>query len=75
MADEGRMVIRIRNRRKFSMPESEEYTALSALFQTACLCNNATLVQSTDASVVEGHGEHFGTAYGIGAGGSRKSVA
>jgi P-type Ca2+ transporter type 2C len=29
--------------------------AIAALLQTACLCNNATLLQDVDASVVEGH--------------------
>jgi Ca2+-transporting ATPase len=54
MADEGRMVDSDKKSSQIFNAESEEYTALSALFQTACLCNNATLVQSTDASV-EGH--------------------
>lgn len=31
-----------------------DYEALAALFYTACLCNNATLVTSVDASSVEG---------------------
>jgi Ca2+-transporting ATPase len=55
MADEGRMTDSDKKSSHIFNAESEEYTALSALFQTACLCNNATLVQSTDASVVEGH--------------------
>jgi Ca2+-transporting ATPase len=55
MADEGRMVDQGKKSSYIFNAESDEYIALSALFQTACLCNNATLVQSTDASVVEGH--------------------
>ena len=36
--------------------DNEAIPALSALLYTACLCNNATLVQSgLDSSVVEGH--------------------
>lgn len=35
--------------------DGAESVALAALFHTACLCNNANLVQSVDASVVEGH--------------------
>ena len=35
--------------------DAPEMIALSALFHTACLCNNANLIQSVDASVVEGH--------------------
>lgn len=34
---------------------SEEYTALAALFYTACLCNNATVVSDVDSDIVEGH--------------------
>jgi Ca2+-transporting ATPase len=34
---------------------SEEYTALAALFSTACLCNNATVVSDLDSNLVEGH--------------------
>lgn len=34
---------------------SDEYTAISALFYTACLCNNATVVTDIDSSLVEGH--------------------
>eukprot|EP00980_Cylindrotheca_fusiformis_P002118 scaffold473_cov132-Cylindrotheca_fusiformis.AAC.23 len=34
---------------------SEEYIALSALFSTACLCNNATVVADLDSDMVEGH--------------------
>lgn len=34
---------------------SEEYVAISALFNTACLCNNATVVDDLDSSMVEGH--------------------
>lgn len=36
-------------------PSSEEYVALSALFSTACLCNNATVVTDLDSDIVEGH--------------------
>jgi len=35
--------------------DAPEHVALSPLFYTACLCNNANLVQSVDSSVVEGH--------------------
>lgn len=35
--------------------DGEEQCALEALFSTACLCNNANLVESHDADVVEGH--------------------
>jgi Ca2+-transporting ATPase len=35
--------------------DSEEMTALGALLHTACLCNNANLIQSVDSSVAEGH--------------------
>jgi Ca2+-transporting ATPase len=35
--------------------DSEAIPVLSALLYTACLCNNATLVQDLGASVVEGH--------------------
>jgi Ca2+-transporting ATPase len=34
---------------------SEEYIALSALFSTACLCNNATVVTDLDSDMAEGH--------------------
>ncbi|KAG7341880.1 calcium-translocating P-type ATPase [Nitzschia inconspicua] len=34
---------------------SEEYTAVAALFNTACLCNNATVVSDVDSDLVEGH--------------------
>lgn len=34
---------------------SEEFIALSALFSTACLCNNATVVSDVDSSMAEGH--------------------
>jgi Ca2+-transporting ATPase len=34
---------------------SAEYTALSALFYTACLCNNATVETDVDSNMVEGH--------------------
>lgn len=34
---------------------SEEYTALSALFYTACLCNNATVVTDIDSMMMDGH--------------------
>lgn len=34
---------------------SAEFTALSALFYTACLCNNATVVTDIDSSLAEGH--------------------
>ncbi len=36
-------------------PTSEEYTALSALFCTACLCNNATVVTDIDSNMMDGH--------------------
>ena len=35
--------------------DSSQMTALFALFHTACLCNNATLVADLESSVVEGH--------------------
>lgn len=35
--------------------ECDEYAALSALLNTACLCNNATLLQSLDSELSEGH--------------------
>ena len=34
---------------------SEEYEALSALFSTACLCNNANIRQSLETHMIEGH--------------------
>lgn len=34
---------------------SDEYIALAALFNTACLCNNATLVSDLDSDFSEGH--------------------
>ncbi|KAL3917121.1 MAG: hypothetical protein SGILL_004860 [Bacillariaceae sp.] len=34
---------------------SEEYVALTALFNTACLCNNATVVSDVDSDLAEGH--------------------
>lgn len=34
---------------------SEEFIVLSALFSTACLCNNATVVSDVDSSMAEGH--------------------
>ena len=34
---------------------SEEFVALSALFCTACLCNNATVVTDVDSDIGEGH--------------------
>jgi Ca2+-transporting ATPase len=34
---------------------SEEYPALSALFATACLCNNATVIADLDLPLEEGH--------------------
>ena len=34
---------------------SEEYMALSALFNTACLCNNATIVSDLESDMAEGH--------------------
>lgn len=55
MPDEGRMTDTSKKSAALITKDSEEYLALSALFQTACLCNNATLVQSTEASSVEGH--------------------
>lgn len=35
--------------------EASKNIPLTALLQTACLCNNANLMQSIDSSVVEGH--------------------
>jgi Ca2+-transporting ATPase len=35
--------------------ESDERVVLTALLHTASLCNNATLVQSVDSSMIEGH--------------------
>ena len=40
---------------KAVLKDAPEMTALSALFNTACLCNNANLIESVDSSVVEGH--------------------
>jgi Ca2+-transporting ATPase len=34
---------------------SEEFIALSALFNTACLCNNATIVSDLESDMAEGH--------------------
>lgn len=34
---------------------SEEFVALSALLNTACLCNNATVMADLDSDVMEGH--------------------
>jgi Ca2+-transporting ATPase len=34
---------------------SEEFVALAALFTTACLCNNATVLSDSDSSLAEGH--------------------
>jgi Ca2+-transporting ATPase len=34
---------------------SDEYAAIAALFQTACLCNNATVVSDLDSDLSEGH--------------------
>ncbi|KAL3941875.1 MAG: hypothetical protein SGARI_000452, partial [Bacillariaceae sp.] len=34
---------------------SEEYVAVAALFNTACLCNNATVVSDIDSDLAEGH--------------------
>lgn len=34
---------------------SDEFIALSALFSTACLCNNATVMSDIDSSMAEGH--------------------
>ena len=36
-------------------PESDDMKALAPLFYTACLCNNATLVESLDSDACEGH--------------------
>jgi Ca2+-transporting ATPase len=55
MADEGQMSVQEKMSSQTVGADSDEYAALSALFQAACLCNNATLVQSVDASVVECH--------------------
>lgn len=35
--------------------DSHEMKALAPIFYTACLCNNATLVESLDSDVCEGH--------------------
>jgi Ca2+-transporting ATPase len=34
---------------------SEEFVTLAALFPTACLCNNATVLSDSDSSLAEGH--------------------
>ena len=55
VSDEGRMTELDRHSAQVITEDSQEHIALSALFQTACLCNNATLVQSTESNMAEGH--------------------
>jgi Ca2+-transporting ATPase len=55
-ASQGKLIVGQENSPPRALdPSNDAFLAISALLQTACLCNNATVVQSLETSLVEGN--------------------